>query len=61
VDEAHVARGGRGDHARRGSGQWFDAGTFRRGLDQFTQQREFAIGVDEIADGIGRTGRGSHL
>ena len=37
---------------RRG-GERFDAGAAGRGLDQLAQQREFAVGVDEVANGVG--------
>ena len=57
VHEAHVAGGGRGDHPRRRGGERFDAGPLRGGLDQLAQQREFAVGVDEVAD-FGMLGSG---
>ena len=60
VDEAHIAGGGGGDHPGRRRGQGFDAGSARRGLDQLAKQSELAIGVDEIANGVGATlGRAS--
>jgi hypothetical protein len=52
VHEAHVAGGGGGDHPGRRGGKWLDTGSLRRGLDQFTQERQFAVGVDEVADGV---------
>ena len=60
VHEAHVAGGGGGDHPRRRGGQWLDAGPLGRGLDQFAQQREFAVGVDEVANRVRGTGAGAH-
>ncbi len=60
VHEAHVAGGGRGDHPRRRGGQRLDPGPLGRGLDQFAQQREFAVGVDEVADRVRGTGAGAH-
>ena len=56
VHEAHVAGGGGGDHPRGRGGERLDAGPFRRGLDQLAQQREFAVGVDEVAHRVGRAG-----
>ena len=53
VHEADVGGGGRGDHPGRRGGQRFDARAAGRGLDQLAQQRELAVGVDEIANGVG--------
>jgi pimeloyl-ACP methyl ester carboxylesterase len=44
-----------------GGGERFDAGPLRRGLDQLTQQCQLAVGVDEVADGVGCARTGSHL
>ena len=60
MHEAHIACGGGGDHPRRRRGERFDAWTFRCGLDQLAQQCKFAVGIDEVADGIGRAGSGCH-
>ena len=53
VHEADVGGGGRGDHPGGRGGQRFDAGAAGRGLDQLAQQRELAVGVDEVANGVG--------
>ena len=52
VHEADVGAGGRGDHPRRRRGERLDAGPAGRGLDQLAQQGQFAVGVDEVADGV---------
>ena len=56
MHEADVARGGGGDHPRCRRGQRFHPRAAGGRLDQLAQQREFAVGVDEIADRVGRPG-----
>ena len=48
VDEADVGRGGRGDHPRGGRCQRFDPGSAGCCLNEFTQQGQRTIGVDEV-------------
>ena len=57
VHEADVGGGGRGDHPGGRGGERFDAGAAGCRLDQLPQQRELAVGVDEIANGVGATAR----
>ena len=52
VHEADVGGRGRGDHPGRRRGERLDAGTAGRGLDQLAQQRQLAVGVDEVADRV---------
>jgi len=49
-----------GDHSRRGGCQWLDAGSGRGGLDEFAQQRQFPIGVDQIVHRVRTTRRSRH-
>src|ERR1700710_885753 len=53
VHETDVGTGGRGDHPGCRRGEWLHAGPAGRGLDQFPQQGQLTVGVDEVAYDVG--------